>query len=128
MKGLNEIIGGYALIKSDATKFITSGKITDFQDKIVRVMEFAEDGGALCVNNEATHMAMVEKEEIKASFKCIDHANVLCPPHMPTTEQMIYYLKVITRKGGYNNIVRNMVIAASLHKGEFTDSVLFSKQ
>ncbi|MEB5150239.1 hypothetical protein RXR64_29820, partial [Pseudomonas aeruginosa] len=61
-------------------------------------------------------------------FKCCEYANVLCPPNMPNIEKMMYYHKVITRKGGYNYLCKEMVIAASLHRNEFTDNVLFSKQ
>jgi hypothetical protein len=42
--------------------------------------------------------------------------------------QAVYTMKVNERKGGYAPILREMVIAASLHRGEFCDSVLWAKQ
>ena len=36
--------------------------------------------------------------------------------------------KRMFRKGGYNDIVKKMVIAASLNRGEFNDVFLFQKQ
>lgn len=39
-------------------------------------------------------------------------------------EQQSYVIRARSRKGGYDNIVRQMVIAASFYGGEFCDSVL----
>jgi hypothetical protein len=36
--------------------------------------------------------------------------------------------KRVMRKGGYNNMVRHLVIATSLHSNEFNDKFLFTKQ
>lgn len=43
-------------------------------------------------------------------------------------EQMMYVHKVTTRKGGYNNLLKNMVIQVSLMNGKLTDDFLFQKE
>lgn len=127
-------IEGYCIIKTDAT----TGKGTkpeSFLGKTVRVVEFGKhDGCVLVVNNEATAMCMFDKEDIARSFntihsfKCGQVGDVVTPPGLNPIEQMMYASKAMARKGGYNHIVRQMVIASSLHRGEFCDSILWAKQ
>lgn len=52
---------------------------------------------------------------------------VVLPPGLTTEQKVIESTKRLTRKGGYNKIIRQMVVAASLHKGEFNDDFLFYK-
>ena len=49
-------------------------------------------------------------------------------PNLDMFNEMMYVTKAQQRKGGYNEIVRNMVIAASLMKGNFHDSFLWALQ
>lgn len=124
---------GYCVIKKDATTG-NGMEPESFLGKTVRVMEFARDGGVLVVNNAATAMCMFDKEDIARSFstihsfKCGQVGDVVTPPGLNALEQMMYAAKAMARKGGYNHIVREMVIASSLHRGEFCDSVLWAKQ
>jgi hypothetical protein len=122
-------IVGYAFIKIDATTGIHKDEQTrkTFIGQTVRVLEFAQDGGAMVVNSQSTAIDVFDKDDISAKFECVEYANVICRPNINLMEQLIYYNKVISRKGGYNYIVKNMVIAASLHKGELTDGFLFNK-
>ena len=118
---------GYCTIKKDAT----TGKGTDIKTFLgadVRVMEFARDGGVLVVNCKATGMAMFDKEDVVRKFECGTYGEYITPPNLNPLEQMAYMTKLITRKGGFNNLVRSMVIQASLHKGKFTDDFLFQKE
>tara|TARA_R110000803_G_scaffold159918_1_gene223934 strand:- start:641 stop:1012 length:372 start_codon:yes stop_codon:yes gene_type:complete len=121
-------LAGYALIDRDAKSGFTAGNMNDFLNKQVRVFEFAKDGGAMVVNNQGTAIATFDKEDIVASFKCSEHGEVVTPPDLDFMQKMAYVTKAMSRKGGYAPIVRQLVIAASLHRREFCDSVLWQKQ
>lgn len=120
-------IVGYAEIKSNAVK-ITAASPYKFKGKVVRVYEFASDGGILVVDNSATELAMIEKEEIARSFKCNQEGNTLMPIGLDVTQKAGYQIKVQIRQGGYNDLLMKMVIAASLAKGQFDDNILFQNQ
>ena len=124
---------GYAFIKKQTTTVNTGCKDIDlkkFQGQTVRVTEFTEEGDVMVMSSDAQTLATFDKCDVERSFKCCVSGEVLCPPSMKDNmlEQMAYVAKVTTRKGGYNHILKNMVIAASLHRREFCDSVLWAKQ
>jgi len=120
---------GYAKIKQNATTIITPVNINTFAGHNVRVMEFADDGGILCMNYEATGLATIDKEDILTSFKCFMFGEIPVPPNLTNmVEQGMYVMYCNNRKGGYNDLVRNMVIEASLMKGKFCDSMLWQLQ
>lgn len=123
---MNEI-AGYCTIKKDATTG-TAQNLDKFLGKDVRVMEFARDGGVLVVSSDATEMAMFDKQDVYRKFECSVSGDVICPPNMDVMKQMIYTSKVMMRKGGYNQLLKGMVIQASLMKGKFTDDFLFQKE
>lgn len=117
---------GYAQIVSNPTTGVSVIPIKEFDTLFVRVIEFAsDDSGILVVNNKATAIAIFDKCDVKASFKCTRLGEVICPPDLDLSQQMIYSAACMSREGGYNYILRNMVIMASLHKGEFNDNVLW---
>lgn len=118
-------IVGYCTIKSNATTGI-GVDLQSFIGKDCRVMEFDSEGGVLALNREATAMAMFNKADIQRSFKCAVLGDVLTPPGLHFIEQTIYANKVLMRKGGYNNLLKNMVIVASLSREVLTDDFLFS--
>lgn len=120
-------IVGYCLISKDSQNIVA--KTPDkFKGETLRVLEFDEADGALVVSNCATEIAMVEKEHILRFFQCEEYANVLTPTNLNLMEKMFYVQKVMTRRGGYNNIMKALVIASSLHSGKFNDNVLWAKQ
>lgn len=119
---------GYAEIKKDATTGRSPIPIENFIGKPCRVMEFTPEGDVLIVNSEATGLATFDACDVYRKFECKVLGDVLTPPDMNMVEQTIYVAKVQTRKGGYNNLLKQMVIQASLLKGKFTDSVLFAVQ
>ena len=102
--------------------------MSEFQGQDVRVMEFDREGGALVVNSKATGLAHFDKEHIYRKFECGVQGDVLTPPRLNVVEQMMYVGKVMTRKGGYNGLLRQMVVQASLMKGKFDDRFLFAVQ
>ncbi len=71
---------------------------------------------------------MFEKSDISTYFRCQVVGDIVCPPDLNHIEQMIYSAKVMNRKGGYGPLLKRMVIAASLMKGKFDDSILFAGQ
>ena len=96
----------------------------------LRVMEFAQDGGAMVYAPDGTEIAMVEECDIRAKFKCCVVGDMVMHPDLADDifGQVAYQTKVLERKGGYEPILKELVIAASLHRGEFCDSVLWAKQ
>lgn len=121
-------VSGYCEIKSRIHDISVVKNPYKFIRKICRVMEFADDGGALAIDDEATEMAMFEACDINRSFKCMLLGEYIMPPDLNFAQQIVYMNKCRTRKGGYDATVRQMVILASLHKGEFCDSFLWQKQ
>lgn len=118
---------GFCLIRKDATTGVGLNLET-FYGQTCRVMEFASDGSVLVVNNEGTAAAMFDAIDVVHSFKCGFVGNVLTPPYLKQIEQFAYASKVLSRKGGYNDLLLNMVITASINKNEFNDNFLFQKQ
>lgn len=124
---MNKLIG-YVRITKNPTTFKGAGKPENYAGKTLRLLEYGVDSCVLVINSEATELASFDKEDIQAQFKCGEYQNVLTPPDLNFQEQMIYANKVYARKGGYNDLLRNMVVAASLAKGEFTDTFLWQNQ
>ena len=121
-------IVGFVNIRQNATTCKGALNPNEFIGNTCPVMEFGSDDCVLVLNPKGTAMAMFDKEDIVSKFKCKLVNGIVCPPDLHLLDQMIYIHKCQTRKGGYNNVVMNMVIQASLMKGEFTDSFLFQKQ
>ena len=121
-------IVGFVNIRQNATTCKGALNPNEFIGNTCPVMEFGADDCVLVLNPQGTAMAMFDKEDIVSKFKCKLVNGVVCPPDLHLLDQMIYIHKCQNRKGGYNDVVMNMVIQASLMKGEFTDSFLFQKQ
>lgn len=117
---------GYVRLAKHAN--INSKAPETFKDVPCRVFEFASDGGALIINPLATQMCMVEKEDIQSKFECAVEGNFICPPGLDRNERLIYIARCITRKGGYNDLLKRMIIEASLFKGKFNDTFLWQLQ
>lgn len=122
-------LAGFAHINRNATSCKGAKKPEEFIGHTCAVMEFDCDGGALVLNPQGTAMAMFDKEDIYRKFECGGIvSDVVCPPNVNELEKMMYVAKCLGRKGGYNQLVRNMVIEASLMKGKFHDSFLWALQ
>lgn len=122
---------GYCVIRKNSTTGISTAPISDFEGKPIRVMEFGVDDCVLVINNEGTVLATFNKEDVAASFKCSIHGEYILPPGIEDHNLIAVFThteKLANRKGGYNNIIRNMIIATSLHKGEYTVNWLFENQ
>lgn len=120
---------GFCTIKKDAKSGSGTENLEWFLGKDCAVMEFSEhDGSVLVMDWDGRGLAMFDKEDVQRKFECRMSGDVIYPPKLNLTEQMTYFSKVINRKGGYNKLLKNMVIQASLLKGEFYDDFLFQKQ
>lgn len=118
---------GYCTIKKDATTGVGL-ELESFIGKDCRVIEFARDGGVMVMNSQATSIATFDKQDIYRKFECSVSGDIICPPNLNILQQIEYSAKVTFRKGGYNLLLKNMVIQMSLAKGKFTDNFLFQKE
>jgi hypothetical protein len=118
---------GYCTVKKDASTGV-GANLKNFIGKDCRVYEFDTDGGVLCMDSGATGLALFDKCDVIRRFECNDVNGVLIPTGMNMIDQMMYVAKVIQRKGGYNLLLKNMVIEISLMKGKLTDDFLFQKE
>ena len=123
---MNKIVG-FVNIKVNATTCKGAKNPSEFIGKTCAVMEFGVDDSVLVINPEGSALAMFDKEDINRSFKCGYMNGVVTPPDLDMMNEAMYVMKVQTRKGGYNNLLRNMVIQASLMKGKFYDNFLWKK-
>ena len=114
-------IVGFILTKP-TTKCVTAGKESDFQDKPCRVLEFAEDGGALCINFEGTALAIIEPEYITNKFECYVEGDIIYPPNLSTLDRMIYLQKLSNIN--YTSIIKAAIITKSLLDNKFNDDIL----
>lgn len=120
---------GYVEFKEKITTGKTPVDVSEFEGKICLVMEFARDGGVLALNPKGTALGMFDKEDIFRSFKCtFVNSEIICAPGLNMVDQILYSTKVLNRNGGYSPLLKNLVIAGSLIKGEFDDSILWMKK
>lgn len=120
-------IQGFCVLKSTNT---VKGYIGEMEDLLppnpLRILDIAEHGsGFLVLNRKGSALATIEKSDVSMYFLCNVFNGVICPPNMNLFEKMAFVQSRMERKGGYSNTVASVVIAASLAKGEFTDSFLF---
>lgn len=119
-------IKGYCTIKQSAEGRYVADVKKWKEALYCRVMDYNIDGDVLAVLPDGQAMGMFNKNEVDSFFPCVVFGNVLCPPEANVADQEVYYLKVVSRKGGYNDILRRMVIINSLRKGKLDDDFLFS--
>jgi hypothetical protein len=124
---MNDIVG-FVHINKNATTCKGAKNPNEFIGQTCAVMEFGVDNSVLVLNPQSTALAMFDKEDVYRSFKCGYSNGIVTPPNLEILEQMMYVVKAQQRKGGYNRLVRNMVIEASLMKGKFHDSFLWAMQ
>jgi len=119
---------GYAEIRKDATTGMSAVSLDLFKGNAVRVYEFASDGGVLVLDAKATGLATFDACDVVRKFECAEVGEYLIPPGLHFLEQHLYVANLMNRKGGWNPLLRQMLIGSSLHKGKFNDSFLFQKQ
>lgn len=134
-------IKGYLMLKSLGDVFIGINEEYDYEhyQKVkrdllkfpIRIIDIGVgDSGYLCVSPDASCLVDVRnKSTIRNIFFCDEEGDILIPPGIDdTVKRMAEFAKRSTRPGGYDRTIRNMVIAASLCKGEFYDGFLFRNE
>ena len=132
---LGDIVG-YCIITKNSKSWISPAPIADYEGKPIRVLEFGHDGCVMVLHNKGTAIATFNKEDILSKFECstfrVGDVDVICKKSDKDgffdMEKQTYVQRCLHRKGGYNSLLSNMVIAASLHKGEFCDDFLWQMQ
>ena len=122
-------IKGFCILKNFATVRGYRGNLAELLNTPLVIMDVAVDkSGFLILNKQHTAMADVQMSDVDRYFLCEIVCGVVLPPNLTQEQKAAGVAKRISRKGGYNHIVKNMVIAASLTKGEFNDDFLFELQ
>lgn len=118
---------GFCTVSPKANgKGIKEEQKTSFNGKICQIQEISDDGSMLVLNETGTALGMFEKDEILNHFLCdLSYSGFVLPPKLGFLNKMLYVNKLTQRKGGYNNLLKQMVIVSSLHKGEYNDNFLF---
>lgn len=122
-------IQGYCIINKNPLSARPGGvDYSSFVDVPLRVIEFNQFGDVIAIAPDGESMAMFDAIDVKTSFRCGVFGDCITPVEMNTFEQMAYVSRCHARKGGYSDLVRRLVIAASLSKGRFDDRILWAKQ
>lgn len=137
-------VKGYCIIKSDCIddlfigldKVIQKNAYDEVIDNIknsvpLRIIDVAVNGsGFMCLSPKANCIIDVRNmRAVLSHFLCCEYCGVLLPKEYEKCDMVtktLHASKRLNRKGGYGDIVRKMVIVASLYKGEFTDDFLFT--
>ena len=119
-------IKGFCMLKSTQTVRGYAGNAAELLGTPLAIFDVAVNGdGFLVFNKEMTALADVRMPDVDLYFLCEIVNGVVIPPNLSFEQKMAEVAKRIGRKGGYNNIIKNMVIAGSLAKGKFDDRFLF---
>lgn len=122
-------IAGYAIPNVDADGQ-SPNPISDFQGKICIALEINHKSkSVLLLNPEQTALGAFDLDQIDRYFECRCFSGLLVPPDLNTFQTMEYIGRVFSYTQNLTrdmNFIKKMVIAASLHKGKFEDSIYFN--
>lgn len=133
-------IKGYCLLKSIDNVFIGMNKAwypkeyAEIEQLLltnpVRIIDIGVDNsGFLVLEPKARCICDVRNmDDVQSHFLCDQVGDVLIPPGLSELDKMLEMNKRTMRKGGYNDILRRMVVINSLRKNKFDDDFLFAKQ
>jgi hypothetical protein len=117
---------GFAMVSDSADFKNVMGTKEDWIGKPIMALELNDrTKSALLLNG--TNMGMFDYDDLIAHFQCQMVGDVLVPVGLNEIDKMLYHGLVIGRNGGYNTMVRQMVIMSSLHRREFSDNILWQK-
>ena len=119
---------GYATIAKDAKTANGTKNPEKYFGQDCRVMEFTPEGDVLVVAPDGKEMAMFDACDVKRKFECSVEGEYICPPNSNMLQRIDYIARIHLRKGGWAPILKQMLIQASLHKGNFNDTFLWQKQ
>ncbi|MBR1525175.1 MAG: hypothetical protein IJ640_00745 [Prevotella sp.] len=122
-------IKGFCILKNYETVRGYRGNLAELLNTPLVIMDVAVDNsGFLILNKQHTAMADVQMSDVDKYFLCEIVCGVVLPPNLTQEQKAAGVAKRVSRKGGYNHIVKNIVIAASLATGVFNDDFLFELQ
>lgn len=125
----NTTFKGYCLIKNNPTTLNPKPKdIQQFVNVPLRIIDAGVDNSYLVVNPKGDEVVMVDSQDVVRVFTCNFIGDVPIPQEMDYIQGLLYYQKLQSRKGGFNEILRRMLIASSLRSGKFNDTFLFQNQ
>ena len=129
---------GYCKLKSTEHCFIGYNKeedpegYKDIEEGLLKalfipVIDIGLDSNSLlCVEPKGRAIVDVRSlDDVASWFECREIGDVLLPKSDNEVVLMGQMVMRIGRKGGYNRLLKNMVILNSLRKGEFDDRFLF---
>lgn len=120
---------GFCIIKKNSTTGMSAIGVENFEGNPMRVVEFGKvDNCVMCIDSKGSAIGVFDRCDVVSSFECEIFNDIICRPNLSLVEKIQYSTRCMTRKGGYNQLLANMVITASLHKSEFNDGFLWSKQ
>lgn len=113
---------GYAYIREGADTCKGALRPDEFIGKPVVVMEFASDGGVLCLNLQGSALAMFDKQDVQMKFECGFYGEHITPPNLTNFEQAVFVASLPPMEQYKDfRMVRSAVIVKSLFEGEFND-------
>ena len=115
---------GFVILKSNANCKFAVGKAEDWTNGIKLAVEINHRSKSVLLIQNA-EMGMFDFEDVDRMFECYRQGDVLMPLGLNEIEKLVYFSTVMSRNGGYNNMTMRMVMASSLHRQEFCDSVLW---
>lgn len=83
----------------------------------------------LVIDPQARGLAMFHFDQVDRMFECLTFSGLLIPPGMNSMDAMLYVGRVFSypqNKERNMDFIRQMVVAQSLAKGEFCDSLYFN--
>jgi hypothetical protein len=117
---------GFVILKSDADCSKAVGDSKTWTKGIKMALEINHQTDSILLIQDA-QMGMFDFKDVDRKFECQRQGDVLMPMGLNEMEKIMYFGYVMSRNGGYSDIAMKMVIAASLHREEFCDSVLWQK-
>jgi hypothetical protein len=117
---------GFVMLKSTANCKHAAGEPKEWIRGIKTAMEINNTTKSVLLI-DGVDMGMFDFEDVERKFECYRQGDVLMPKGLNEMGKMAYFGYVMSRNGGYNNMAMNLVIASSLHRQEFCDSVLWQK-
>jgi hypothetical protein len=119
---------GYAILKPSADCTMAVGEPQNWLNpKAIHIAMELNDRSQSALLINGAEMGMFEYSDLQHYFRCDRQGEILLPPGLDMFEQMLYASLATQRNGGYNEIVKKMVIMASFHKNEFNDNFIWQK-
>lgn len=130
-------IKGFLRLKSMKSVFIglpeDDPKYNEVKDKVKKALFLPifdiciDNSGFMCIAPQGECLVDVrDTNDVESYFLCELEGDVVMPPGLSFLDKNLFYTKRMSRKGGYNHIVRYLVIMNSLRSGKVDDRFLFA--